>query len=239
MGNNEKVAISWSGGKDCCLSLYRALKQGYQVSHMVNFISQEYRRVRFHGTEAALIQLQSQALGIPLLQKETGNDDYEKCFKEAVRSLLSQGITGMVFGDIYLDDHREWVERVCQEIGIHAVEPLWGDAPVKLVTEFINSGFKAVVVSAHSAIVERRWVGHPVDIAFIDYLVANDIDACGENGEFHTFVIDGPIFKQRIDIRESRPLERSGFWLADLAKYELITKESGLKLLKKPLSARI
>jgi diphthine-ammonia ligase len=120
---------SWSGGKDSCLAAYLALGQGYKISHLVNFISQEFKRVSFHGTEAKLIQLQSQAIGIPLLQKQTTWEEYEQEFKEAVQSLLPQGIKGMVFGDIYLDEHKEWVERVCGELGIAAIEPLWGKDP--------------------------------------------------------------------------------------------------------------
>ena len=94
--------ISWSGGKDSCFALYEAVDKGYKISHLVNFISKEFHRVSFHGTEARLIQLQSQAIGIPLLQKETTWDGYEQELKEAVRGLIPCGVTGMVFGDIYL-----------------------------------------------------------------------------------------------------------------------------------------
>ena len=98
---------SWSGGKDGCFACYEAIRQGYQVTYLVNFIAQEYHRVRFHGTDARLIQLQSEAIGIPLLQKETTWNGYEQEFKEAVRSLVPNGIKGMVFGDIYLQEHRD------------------------------------------------------------------------------------------------------------------------------------
>ncbi|GAJ20261.1 unnamed protein product, partial [marine sediment metagenome] len=131
---------SWSGGKDGCFACYEAIRQGYKVSHLVNFIAQESQRVRFHGTEAKLIQLQSQALGIPLLQKETTWGGYEQEFKKAVRSLVPNGIEGMVFGDIYLQEHRDWVERVCGEIGIEAMEPLWGRKTEKVVSDFIDAG---------------------------------------------------------------------------------------------------
>ena len=117
---------SWSGGKDGCFACYKAIEQGYDVSHLVNFISDEYKRVRFHGTEAKLIQLQSKALEIPLLQRETGAKSYEQDFKKAVKILIPEGVEGMIFGDIYLDEHKEWVERVCNDLGIEAIEPLWG-----------------------------------------------------------------------------------------------------------------
>ena len=112
---------SWSGGKDSCSALYEAIGRGYEISHLVNFISQEFQRVSFHGTEAKLIQLQSQAISIPLLQKKTTPDGYEEEFKEAIRSLVPSGIKGVVFGDIYLEEHKKWVERVCGELGLRAV----------------------------------------------------------------------------------------------------------------------
>jgi uncharacterized protein (TIGR00290 family) len=139
---------SWSGGKDSCLVCYKAIQSGLKVSNLVNFISAEYKRVSFHGIEAKLIQMQAEAIVIPLLQKEVHPDDYEPAFKDAVRSLLPTGIKGMVFGDIYLQEHRQWVTRVCQEMGIEAIESLWGIRTEDILDEFINSGFESIVVSA-------------------------------------------------------------------------------------------
>lgn len=217
--------VSWSGGKDGCFACYEAMRQGYQVSHLVNFIAQESQRVRFHGTEAKLIQLQSQAVGIPLLQKETTWDGYEKEFKEAVRSLLPNGIKGMVFGDIYLQEHRDWVERVCGEIGIEAVEPLWGRKTEDIISDFINSGFEAVIVSTKSKLIGKEWLGHGVDRDLVNYLSDSGIDHCGENGEYHTLVVDGPMFKSRIELAETRAIQRDNHWLLDIGKYRLVPKK--------------
>jgi len=194
---------SWSGGKDSCLACYQAIRQGYNISHLVNFISQEFQRVSFHGTEARLIQLQSQAIGIPLLQKETTWDGYEREFKEAVRSLIPSGVTGMVFGDIYLPEHKDWVERVCRELGIEAVEPLWGRNTSEVLANFTDSGFEAIIVSAKAKLIDRKWVGYRLDGGFTSHLSDLGIDTCGENGEYHTLVVDGPIFKSRIEITQS------------------------------------
>lgn len=218
----EKTYIaSWSGGKDSCFACYLALGQGYKISHLVNFISKEFKRVSFHGTEARLIQLQSQSLGIPLLQKETTRDGYEQEFKEAVRSLLPNGIKGMVFGDIYLDEHKEWVERVCGDLGIEAIEPLWNKSTEKIFTDFVDAGFEAVVVSAQARLIDEEWVGRRVDSNFMEYLKAKDIDLCGENGEYHTLVVNGPLFKRRIEIIETRTINRDDYWLLDTPKYRL------------------
>jgi len=212
---------SWSGGKDSCLAAYLALGQGYNISHLVNFISQEFGRVSFHGTEAGLIQLQGQAVGIPLLQKQTTREDYEQGFKEAVRSLTPRGIKGMVFGDIYLDEHREWVERVCGELGIAAIEPLWGKDTEKIFTDFIDAGFEAVIISASGELIDRRWVGQRLDRNFLSYLKTRNVDLCGEKGEYHTLVVNGPLFKRKIEIVESKIINRDNRWLLDTVKYRL------------------
>jgi uncharacterized protein (TIGR00290 family) len=213
---------SWSGGKDGCFACYEAMRQGYQVTYLVNFITQGHRRVSFHGTDTKLIQLQSQAIGIPLLQKETTWGRYEQEFKEAVRSLVPKGIKGMVFGDIYLQEHLDWVERVCGDIGIEAVEPLWGRNTKEIVADFIDSGFEAVIVSAKSDLIDQKWMGRYVDMDFISYLSERDIDPCGENGEYHTLVVNGPIFKSRIEIRQSSIIQRNSHWLLDTSQYRLV-----------------
>jgi uncharacterized protein (TIGR00290 family) len=213
---------SWSGGKDGCFACYLALGEGYKISYLVNFISQEFNRVSFHGTEARLIQLQSQTIGIPLLQKETTWDGYEQEFKEAVQSLLPNGIKGMVFGDIYTQEHKDWVERVCGELGIEAIEPLWNKSTEKVLTDFIDAGFEAIIVSAKAELIDGDWIGRRVDRKFLAYLKAKNIDSCGENGEYHTLVVNGPLFSRRIEIVESRTINRDNHWLLDTVKYRLV-----------------
>ncbi|NQT48190.1 MAG: diphthine--ammonia ligase [Chloroflexi bacterium] len=212
---------SWSGGKDGCLACYKAMCEGYEVSYLLNFVSEEYKRVSFHGTEARLIQLQSQAVGIPVLQKETTRDGYEQEFKEAVRSLIPRGIKGMIFGDIYLQEHKDWVERVCGDLGIEAVEPLWDKSTEEVLSDLIEAGFEAVIVSAQADLIDKDWVGRRVDRDFMQFLKDRNIDLCGENGEYHTLVVDGPIFKRRIAITESRTIGRDSFWFLDTTKYHL------------------
>lgn len=206
---------SWSGGKDSCLACYKAIQSGYQISHLVNFISAEYKRVSFHGTPEELIGLQSEAIGIPLVQKEVHPDDYEPAFKKAVRSIQNSATQGIIFGDIYLQEHKQWVERICKELGIKAIEPLWGIRTEDILDEFIKNGFEAIVVSGKAATqfgaygIDKEWIGHKVDEDFIKYLKTKPyIDLCGESGEYHTFVINGPIFKKRIEIKKKEVIER-------------------------------
>ncbi|MBT9165551.1 MAG: hypothetical protein DDT25_00205 [Chloroflexi bacterium] len=212
---------SWSGGKDSCFACYQAICEGYNVSHLLNFISKEHKRVSFHGTEAKLIQLQAEAIGIPLLQKETTWNGYEQEFKDAVKSLIPNGVTGMVFGDIYLQEHKDWVERVCRELGIEAIEPLWGQDTERILLEFIDAGFEATIVSAKSDLFDDKWIGRKLDREFLSHLKDNNIDPCGENGEYHTLVTDGPMFQKKIKITKSQPITRDGYWFLDTLEYSL------------------
>jgi len=205
--NINKLISSWSGGKDSCLACYKAKKMGYQISFLLNLISKKYQRCCFHGIQKELINLQAQLIDIPLFQKEVSDDMdlYEREFKEAVTSLKTRGAKGMVFGDIYLDEHRNWVERVCQELKIKPLEPLWQKTAEEVIEEFIGLGFKAVVVSAQTELFSKDIIGRVVDRKFAEELRKRDICPCGENGEYHTFVIGGPIFKnEEIAITKSR-----------------------------------
>jgi uncharacterized protein (TIGR00290 family) len=218
-----RTISSWSGGKDSCLACYKALKQGYDVKYLLNFISMESKRGCFHGIEQDLIKLQAQNIGIPLVQKETTADmkEYEKEFKEAVSGI--KDAEAMVFGDIYLLDHKSWVERVCGDLNIEMVEPLWNMPADSIIDEFVDLGFKAVIVSCQADKLDKSFIGRIVDKALITELKKRNVCPCGENGEFHTFVFDGPIFKKKIQILESEPILKEGFWkhwFLDIKKYK-------------------
>jgi uncharacterized protein (TIGR00290 family) len=225
---NNAIA-SWSGGKDSCLALFRAIKSGIKIKYLLNFISREYKRCCFHGIESSLISLQAECLGIPLVQKEVTADmkKYEEEFKEAVTGLKANGINKMIFGDIYLLDHFSWVERVCSELSIEPVEPLWENPVSEILKEFITAGFKAVIVSAKDDVLGKNFVGRIIDETVVREFEERKICLCGENGEFHTFVIDGPLFKNRIEILESEPILKEGFWrhwFLDIKKYQMRPK---------------
>lgn len=209
-----KTAVSWSGGKDSCLACYKAMERGYKIKYLLNFISKKYKRCCFHGIQKELINLQANLIGIPLFQREVSPDMelYEKEFKEAVNCLKKKKVKGMVFGDIYLIDHKSWVERVCKDLKIKATEPLWQISPDKVIEEFVRLGFRAIVVSAKANLFKKDFIGREVDLQFLKELKKRKICPCGENGEYHTFVIDGPIFKKRIEIAKSRPVFKKGFW---------------------------
>ncbi|MFH1639168.1 MAG: diphthine--ammonia ligase [Chloroflexota bacterium] len=217
-------AVSWSGGKDSCFACYLAGNDGYKISHLLNFISQESGKVGAHGTEAGLISLQSHALGVPLIQRTTTWENYEHDLKDAVMGLKAAGVDveGVIFGDIYLPEHRDWVERVCDDLGVRAVEPLWGKTPDNILSGFIDAGFEAVIVSARSSLIDECWIGRIVDKEFITYLKDRAIDLCGENGEYHTLVTAGPIFRGKIQITGSETVSGDGRWFLNTTGYQLV-----------------
>jgi len=225
-----KVIASWSGGKDSCFACYKALAQGYEVSYLVNFISREFRRVSFHGTRAHLISRQAQAIGIPLVQYTVPPDLslYEQRFKKAVSTLKRNGVEGMVFGDISLQEHRDWIERVCRELGVTPLLPLWGMTPERVISDFIKAGFEAVITSAKADIFDEKWLGRRIDRSFqfdLKKLRQEKVfDICGEQGEYHTLVVDGPLFRKRVQVTYGVRIQRNGYWFLDIPRCRLELK---------------
>ena len=225
-----RLAASWSGGKDSCLACYKAVTQGYEVTHLVNFISRQFRRVSFHGTRSRIISRQAQAIGIPLVQYTVPEEMglYEQRFKQAVSALKRKGVGGMVFGDIYLQEHRDWIERVCGELEITPLLPLWGMPPERVLGEFIDLGFEALVVSAKASIFTQEWLGRSVDYSFLSELRVlcqqHDVDVCGEHGEYHTVAVDGPLFQKRMQLVSGAKVLRDGYWFLDFTRCQLKAK---------------
>ncbi|MEM1659498.1 MAG: diphthine--ammonia ligase [Candidatus Jordarchaeales archaeon] len=205
-------AVSWSGGKDSCLAFCEALRRGLRVSHLVNFVYGGL--VRSHGVSAGLVRLQAELAGLPVVQVETGWEDYEYNFKRAALSLIPLGVKGMVFGDIYVEEHRRWVERVCGELGLEAVEPLWGMKPRGVISRLLDYGIEAVIVSARSSIIGEEWAGRLVSWEFVDFLEERGIDVCGENGEYHTLVVKAPVFRGRVNVKVERVVREGDRWVA-------------------------
>ncbi len=209
---------SWSGGKDSCFACYRALRQGMKISHFVHFD----RALNLHGVDPALVRLQAELAGIPIVQRKVVSDDFEREFKDTVAALRKDGARGMVFGDIYLEPHKEWVVRVCRELGLEAVEPLWGMKTEGIMEDFLKEGFETVVVSGKQELIGKEWIGRKMDKDFIGYLASRKLDVCGENGEFHTFVTSGPLFHGKIEIVASGVTSKNGFWFLDIRGYQAV-----------------
>ena len=224
----QQVFASWSGGKDSCLACYRAIASGLKVRYLANTVTEDGKRSRSHGLPAEVLQVQSQAMGIPLVQRRTTWDNYEAEFKSMLRTFKQEGVNGGVFGDIDFEEHRQWVERVCQEVDIVPHLPLWGESQDKILRDFIDLGFEAVIIATKADLFGREWLGQRIDLNFIKHLdelrETKDITPCGEAGEYHTLVIDGPLFKKRMEILKTRKVFRDTHWFLDIVDTELRTK---------------
>jgi len=220
-----KAISSWSGGKDSCFACYKAMQQGYDIRLLLNFISRESKRGCFHGIEGRLLKFQAERLGIPLVQREVSPDmhKYEEEFKAVVNELRGNNIGSMVFGDIYLLEHESWIKRVCKDLDIKALEPLWNNSPENIIDEFLKAGFKTVIVSCKADIMGKEFLGRLVDREMVKELKQKGICPCGERGEFHTLVVDGPIFKKPIKIVKAEAIIKESFWkhwFLDIQDYE-------------------
>jgi diphthine-ammonia ligase len=224
----QQVFASWSGGKDCCLACYRATANGLKVRYLANTVTENGERSCSHGIAANVIRVQSQAIGIPIVQQRTTGDTYEAQFKNMLRAFKQEGIDGGVFGDIDFIEHRQWIERVCQEVDIIPHLPLWGESQDKLLREFISLGFEAAVVATKAELLGEEWLGRKVDTNFIKLLDelkgTKDITPCGEAGEYHTLVLDGPLFKKRIELLETNRVQRDEHWFLEILNTELRAK---------------
>jgi uncharacterized protein (TIGR00290 family) len=219
-----KAFASWSGGKDCCLALNRALAKGLDVRYLANTVTADGQRSCSHGIAAAVIRTQSKALGIPIMQRPTTGDNYRDEFVKMLQAFRQEGIEGGVFGDIDFNAHREWIEGVCRETGITPYLPLWLEDQHKLMEEFINAGFTAIVVAAKTELFGEEVLGRKIDRAFLKSL-GKDITPCGEAGEYHTLVIDGPIFNKRLEITASQKVTRGDHHFLEILGTELKARQ--------------
>jgi uncharacterized protein (TIGR00290 family) len=213
----QPFMASWSGGKDCCLALRRAILAGGQPRLLLNMCCEDGQRSRSHGLRSDVLAAQAASLGIALRQRRTGWDDYEKNFLEVLAEIKAGGVTRGVFGDIDLAPHREWVERVCGEAGFTPHEPLWGAPRRELLEEFLGARFSATVVSVRTDVLPPAMLGRALDRELIAEIESAGADASGEGGEYHTVVTDGPLFATALRLEPGEVFEVSNYACLDLA----------------------
>ena len=240
MKNKISCIFNWSGGKDSSLALYYCLNNPeLDIKYLVTSVNDSVNRVSMHGVREDLLIKQAESIGIPLYQirlpEMPGMKEYDEVMSLHLQKLKAEGITHSIFGDIFLEDLKTYREARLAEIGMKAIFPLWKRDTTELVNEFIELGFKTILVCTQSRL--ERFLGRVIDHEFIEEL-PNDVDVCGENGEFHTFAFDGPIFKvpihfmtgEKVFKEFARPKdsndtcfskdvdkeEKSGYWYIDL-----------------------
>lgn len=212
--------MSWSGGKDSSLALYRTLRDGtYDVRALVTTVTAGFDRISMHGVRRELVEAQADTIGIPLvvalIPPDATNSVYEAAMREVLTPFKTDGIEHVICGDLFLRDIREYRERLFRSMGMEAVFPLWNENTTELAREFIDLGFKAVVCSADPVRIPATVASAEYDAELLASL-PEACDPCAENGEFHTFVYDGPIFSDRIALTRGEIVERDGFCFADL-----------------------
>ncbi len=234
-----KAIFCWSGGKDSSLALYKVQKEKqYTIAYLLTTLNENHKRISMHGVREDLLDEQADSLGIPLLKvwvREGTNLEYEQQMERTLLNAKSEGVTHVIFGDIFLEDLRAYREENLKKVGLKAVFPLWKLDTRKLIHEFINLGFKTITCCVNDQYLDEEWVGKEIDEQFVSELPAA-VDPCGENGEYHSFCYAGPIFKKKIDIaigeKVYRPLElkttddcnlssaplTKGFWFSELVK---------------------
>ena len=217
----EKVILSWSGGKDSTLALYKIKRDpAYRVVSLLTTINEQYDRISLHGVRRELLELQAEALGFPLdkvwVSNNGTNDEYEAKMRQALAEHLNAGVSGVVFGDIFLEDLKKYREEKLLSVGLKGIFPLWQKNSFDLACTFIYLGFKAVVTCVDTQVLDAAFGGREYDEQFLVDL-SEGVDPCGENGEFHSFVYDGPIFHRPVGFHTGEQvLKHDRFFFCDL-----------------------
>ena len=217
---NTPVLVSWSGGKDSCFALYETqITAEYRVAALLTTLTRDYDRISMHGVRRELLEEQAASLGLPLHQvfisKDASNDEYEMKMGEALAKYRDRGIDSIVFGDLFLADIRAYREQFLSRQMMHGLFPVWKRDTSSFIREFIELGFKTIVTCVDSRVLDQSFVGKTIDEDLLSSL-PRDVDPCGENGEFHTFVFDGPSFARPVKFSLGEIVLRESFWFCDL-----------------------
>ncbi|MBM4141042.1 MAG: diphthine--ammonia ligase [Nitrospira sp.] len=221
----EKVLFTWSGGKDSAMALYELKKSNcYEIASLLTTITREYDRISIHGVRRNLLEQQADSLGLPLenvfISKDSSNEEYESSMKAVLERYRSAGISSVAFGDIFQEDLRKYREDNLAKVGMKALFPLWEKDTAELAHAFINVGFKAVITCVDSKTLDSSFVGRAFDKKFLSELPPG-VNPSGENGEFHTFVYEDPIFRNKIVYGKGEVVLRNErFWYCDIMPFE-------------------
>jgi uncharacterized protein (TIGR00290 family) len=203
MSTPKKAIFNWSSGKDSALALYKTLQNSdYKIEYLLTSVNQQFQRISMHGVRIELLELQAKSLGIPLkimqIPEMPTMEIYDSIMLETLAELKNQDLTHSIFGDIFLEDLRKYREDQLAKVDFEGVFPLWKIPTQNLIQEFIALGFKTIVVCVNERYLDKSFVGRIIDQEFINDLPEN-VDVCGENGEFHTFTFDGPLFSEPVN----------------------------------------
>lgn len=238
----SQVFVSWSGGKDCCLACYRAIQSGHDVRYLASMMTEHTGRLWPHLLTPHTLETQAKAMGIPLVQWWTTVSDYNTEYKKMLLRFKEEGITGGFFGDVNIGngqggEHKQWIESVCRPVGITPHLPLWDEGRASLLRELIDSGFEIIIIAADDKTLGKDWLGQKMDAGMLaEFKVRHQLSPTGDVGYYHTLVVDGPIFKKRLQILKTadvyaprairNELKHDGVWYLDILKCGLGIKDS-------------
>jgi uncharacterized protein (TIGR00290 family) len=215
----EKILLSWSGGKDSCMALYEIQKSNGYETALLTTVTEDYDRISMHGVRRTLLEKQAESLGLRLIKiyisKKSTQEEYELRMKEVLTNHQKEGVSSVAFGDIFLEDLRKYREENLYRIGMKGIFPIWRKNTSELIRRFIGLGFKAVVTSVDPKALDPSFAGMVIDDDFLSQLPVQ-VDPCGENGEFHSFVFDGPIFEKEVKFSSGEVVLRDSFYFCDL-----------------------
>ena len=210
------TTCSWSGGKDSCYALMQAIEQGYKPKVLLNVLNETGKISRSHGIPQKILEEQAIAARLPVHLISSSWQEYEVKLVGALQRLAKEyNLQYAVFGDIDLQAHREWEEKVCKRAGLQAILPLWKQDRRQLVHSMLESGIETIIVSCNEAMGES-FLGKTVTPALVDELEQLGIDACGENGEYHTLVLNCPLFAHRLDVKVTNKMLHEKYWFSSL-----------------------
>lgn len=216
MTDQTHILCSWSGGKDSCFALIQAIQEGYRPQVLLNVLNEEGRISRSHGIPANILQAQAAAMQLPIHLISSSWQEYEAKFVGALQQLTQQySLTHAVFGDIDLQAHRDWEEKVCAQSGLTALLPLWQQNRKTLVYQMLDAGIETMIVSCNTTMGER-FLGKMLTTELVTELESLGVDVCGENGEFHTLVLNCPIFNKALKVQAGKKLLHNGYWFTEL-----------------------
>jgi uncharacterized protein (TIGR00290 family) len=210
------IVSSWSGGKDSCLALHHAIQNGAEPKALLSMLDESGMRSRSHGLPLNLLQQQAAAMGIPLVTHATSWAEYETVFIKALSTLKESGIRGGVFGDIDIEEHRKWEEMVCNQAGIEAYLPLWQKSRFELLNKLFKLDYHAIIVVTRDDKLGKDFIGEQLTPDLVSAFERIGIDPCGENGEYHTVVVAGPLFNHKVELKFNGPIQHSGYWFLDI-----------------------
>lgn len=212
----KKCMVSWSGGKDSCLALINARAQGHTPVVLLNMMNENGKVSRSHAIPQEILQQQGKLMGLPVVTKPVSWEQYEEVFISTLQELKEKySIEAGVFGDIDLQEHRNWEEMVCTQSGLKALLPLWQQNRKALVLEMINLGIEAHIVSCNETM-GATYLGEKITPMLIDQLEQIGVDACGENGEYHTLVVNAPMFKNKMRVQFGNKIQNGNYWFIEM-----------------------